>query len=370
MKLIRLGLILLIMGLQLTAFNQSKEISFSSPEWRFGNENHRMETFKGKECLYMEPGFAVYNGLKFKNGTIEFDISFSETRQFAGVAFRRENDTNYEEFYMRPHQSGNPDANQYTPVFNGLSGWQLYHGEGYGAPFDYKFDEWMHVKLVVLDERMEVYIEDMNQPLIYVPKLKRATRSGEIGFTTARSYVRLANVKVLSSDKVTLKTPMKEEPKPEAGTVLDWKVSPIISPVEFMGKMDQQSAKLSSLKWMNLKAEHTGTVNLAQAGARSEGKNAVIAKFSIRSEEDQSKPFHIGYSDKVHVFCNGKLLYAGDNMYRTRDYRYLGTIGYFETVYLPLEKGENEVWMLVTEQFGGWGVRGKLGDVEGVSLNP
>ena len=31
---------------------------------------------------------------------------------------------------MRPHKSGKPDALQYTPVFNGLSAWQLYYGDG------------------------------------------------------------------------------------------------------------------------------------------------------------------------------------------------------------------------------------------------
>ena len=33
---------------------------------------------------------------------------------------------NYEEFYLRPPQSGSPDANQYSPVFHGLTSWQLW----------------------------------------------------------------------------------------------------------------------------------------------------------------------------------------------------------------------------------------------------
>ena len=35
------------------------------------------------------------------------------------------------------------------------------------------------------------------------------------------------------------------------------------------------------------------------------------------------------------------VVYAGDNRYRSRDYRYLGTIGYFDQVYLPLAAGDN-----------------------------
>ena len=38
---------------------------------------------------------------------------------------------------LRPaHQMGNPDAVQYTPVFNDISAWQLYHGPGFWAPLD------------------------------------------------------------------------------------------------------------------------------------------------------------------------------------------------------------------------------------------
>ena len=42
-----------------------------------------------------------------------------------------------------------PDASQYNPAFYGLSSWQLYHGEGYSAQIDYRFDEWTHVKIVI-----------------------------------------------------------------------------------------------------------------------------------------------------------------------------------------------------------------------------
>ena len=40
---------------------------------------------------------------------------------------------NYESFFVRPHQVGNPDSIQYTPVSNGISSWQLDHGEGFWA---------------------------------------------------------------------------------------------------------------------------------------------------------------------------------------------------------------------------------------------
>lgn len=68
------------------------------------------------------------------------------------------------------------------------------------------------------------------------------------------------------------------------------------------------------------------------------------------------------YSDRVRVYVNGTLLYSGDNSYRTRDFRYLGTIGLFDSVQAPLKKGANEVVFAVSETFGGWGIMARLSD--------
>ena len=67
------------------------------------------------------------------------------------------------------------------------------------------------------------------------------------------------------------------------------------------------------------------------------------------------------------MFFNDKLFYSGNNTYRTRDYRYLGSIGYFDEVYLPLKAGRNEIIMAVSESFGGWGIMAKLENMEGIT---
>ena len=62
------------------------------------------------------------------------------------------------------------------------------------------------------------------------------------------------------------------------------------------------------------------------------------------------------------VFVNGRRVYSGDNTYMSRDYRYLGTIGLFDSVVLPLQPGKNEICVAVTEAFGGWGIMGRIDD--------
>ncbi len=349
------------------AFGQAQKISFTSDDWQFANDDHRVETFKGKECLYLGPGYAL-NKTNFKNGVVDFDISFSEKRQFSGFFFRQVDDKNYEDFYLRPHQSGNPDANQYTPVFNGLSGWQLYHGEDYGMAFKYRFDEWMHVRMVIVEDRMEVYIDDMEKPLIYVPQLKREIVSGGFGFKTGRNPVRVANLQVEHTDNAPLHNAPKAFPAAEKGTIMQWMVSNTIAPSEIVQKKSWKPEELPVSDWKTLESEYNGTANIARVTGRTPEKNTVLAKVTIQSASEQIKQFDFGYSDIVHLYCNGQLLFAGSNGYMTRDYRYLGTIGYFESVFLPLKKGENEIWLVVTENFGGWGVKGKFENMEGLAI--
>ena len=46
----------------------------------------------------------------------------------------------------------------------------------------------------------------------------------------------------------------------------------------------------------------------------------------------------------------------------TRDYRFLGSIGYWDRLYLPLVPGENELVLAVSENFGGWGLQARLAE--------
>jgi hypothetical protein len=43
-------------------------------------------------------------------------------------------------------------------------------------------------------------------------------------------------------------------------------------------------------------------------------------------------------------------------------------VGYWDEVYLPLRKGRNELWVAVSEEFGGWGIRGAIADPAGVTV--
>jgi len=170
-----------------------ENVPFDDERWEIDAAEHELVDHLGQQALRLHGGSALLPDMNIRNGLVEFDIAVSQERGFAGLIFRQQDDTNFEHFYIRPHQSGNPDANQYTPVFNGVSGWQLYHGAGYGAPVEYRYNEWMHVKIIFAGSKAKVYI-DSDEPVLDIDNLKREEMNGAIGVHSADfSSVHFAN---------------------------------------------------------------------------------------------------------------------------------------------------------------------------------
>lgn len=348
----------------------SQTIPFDSDRWDVQGSETRVEQYLGQKALYVKGGIAVLKDVEFSDGIIEFDIAVTGERGFMGAFWRMQSPGNYEEFYIRPHQSGNPDANQYTPAFFGNTAWQLYYGEGYGAPVEYVFNEWMHIKIVVSGKQAEIYVRDMEKPAVFVNELKREIKPGKIGVLNPGNFTHahFANFSFKAMANPPLRGKAKEPEPAPAGTIMSWQVSSVFDEKSLENKFRLNDADKQNLTWTTLGCEKTGIANLARIQGIDQDKNTAFAKVTIVSDKEQIKKMQFGYSDRIKVYCNDLLLYSGSNDYQSRDYRYLGTIGYFDAVYLPLKKGENELWLAVSESFGGWGILAKLEDVSGVNL--
>lgn len=354
----------------LAAFSvQSQTIGFDSNRWQIDAKESRVEEYLGRQSLLLKGGLALIKDSKFLNGVIEFDIAFSPERTFVGAVWRVQDKGNYEEFYFRPHQSGNPDANQYTPVFNDNAGWQLYYGEDFSAPVRYRFNEWMRVKIVVAGKQAEVYIMDMETPALFVPELKRAPAAGQVGLSAGNfAPAHYSNFSFIALDAPLLKgqaQPRKPAPK---GVVMSWSVSSGFPEKNLQGKFQLSEADKAGLTWKELKCEATGIANLSRLLELNEQSNTTFARVIIDSEREQIKEIKFGFSDRVRVYLNDRLLYSGRDAFLARDYRFLGTVGLWDAIYLPLQKGRNELWLAVSENFGGWGVIAAMEDREGVQI--
>jgi hypothetical protein len=382
MKLLSFSAIAFLSSFLTTLYAQ-QSIPFSDKRWVIQAQGSLQEPYRGNNSLYLQNGIAFLKDEQFGNGIIEFDIFQTPRPSFSGLIFRVKDSDNYEELYFRSHQSGNPDAYQYTPVFNGDAAWQLYHDAhdgvndgfehwkprgklmGYNTMVEYPFDRWLHIKLLVKGSQAELYVDNNATPAAFIRELLTGQASGSLGVRSGAGAVWFANFSFTANNDIEFKT--KDDGyriTTPPGTITSWQVSSAFKEDQ-VNKMNQLDNKwLGQLKWKNLPAEASGLANLSRLSAVSDSTSTALAKITVVSDKEQIKRLDIGYSDRIKIYCNGNAIYSGNTSFRTRDYRYLGTIGYFDAVYLPLKKGENTIIMAVSENFGGWGVMAKWENME------
>ena len=305
-------------------------------------------------------GTALAEGVQLEHGVFEFDVAFPPGRDFPGGLFRALDHRNYETFFVRPHQSGNPDATQYTPVFNDVFGWQLYHGEPFQVPLELPCDEWLRIRIAFVGTRAEILVGD-HAPIV-VP-LKRDLAAGSVGL--------LGGVFAGTHfSNFSLEASRARPGRPRAGRSRrgcargDRRVGRLRS----VRRRRAEPLDLAGRRWTRLESEPSGLTNLARVNGLEEGRDTVFARAAIHSAAAQAKRLEFGFSDRVRVYLNGRLLFSADDSYRSRDYRFLGSIGWWDALHLPLEAGRNELVLAVSEDFGGWGVQARFPDPDGLTL--
>jgi hypothetical protein len=353
--------------LTMTTPSTAQTVPFDSGRWRWKAAESRVEDHLGRKSLFLKGGTAFVTDARFADGAIEFDVAFTGERGFMGGLWRAQDDKDYEEFYLRPHQSGNPDATQYTPVFNGIEGWQLYHGPRYTVPITHRFNEWTHVKILFAGTRAEIYVRDMEKPALFVDGLKRSPEAGGVGVTVgdfAPAYFSNFSFQAMESPPIQGKAGKLETLPP--GAIPSWWVSDVFPEGSLEGRDTLAAEELAARRWTRLETESSGLANLARLQGIKARQNTAFARKVVISDREQVKQLDFGFSDRVRVYLNGRLLFRGNDTARSRDYRFLGSIGYWDTLYLPLKKGENEILLAVTEEVGGWGLQAKLPDLAGI----
>jgi hypothetical protein len=339
-------------------------VPFDSGRWAWDEAPPAAAEYRGRRCFRLS-GRGVVTDLELRDGTIELELAVEPERGFHGVTWRVQADDAFESFFVRPHQAGNPDAVQYTPVFNGIPAWQLYHGPGFWAPIAFPLGEWFAIRVVFAGTRAEVYVGDLDEPGLVIRELKRGPEAGRVGLFASGPAIHVARFSV--GDDAVLRPAEPDPVPPVPGVVPAWSVSDAFAEDELAGATSLDPAFVAARTWTRLDAEPTGLADLARVNGIVDGRNTVLARAAIRSPRAQAARLDFGFSDRALVFLNGRALYRGDDAYRSRDYRFLGSIGWYDALYLPLEEGDNDLVVAVSEDLGGWGVQARLADgVDGV----
>jgi len=364
-KLITIAITLFISNI----ISSQNIIPLDTVNWNIGAASYDLKHYKGKDAIYIDKGAIILKDAKFFNGTIEFDLYLNEERVYPGVFFRAdENFSNGEQWFIRTHLSGLEDANQAAPATNGITPFQFYFGPKYSFAYDYKYDDWTHVKVVVNDDKAQVFLDYAEKPnlswyLFHEPK------EGRLMIRGGRVPLHIADIKI-NRNEYELVDFNPVESKPVEGLIQKWEVSDKFEEKLLENPLDIPSV-IKQRKWgKTIQLEEGTSANISRVQVLKDGRagETVFARIKINSTKDQIKLFHFGYSDRVVAILNGEAIYKGNNGWRTRDYRYLGTIGLFDGIYLNLKKGENTLLMAVSESFGGWLITGKFENDEGLKL--
>lgn len=366
---------------------KSKVIEFPMNEkhWAATTDNVEFLNYKSVPAVRStdENGFGIMlKDFEFTDGTIEFDVEFKGSG-FPGIDFRVDKDTlNSEKFYIR--YFGTPDdlrrtTLQYAAVLDRVNMWDM--TDEYQAAASIYEGRWNHVKLVINGRQMKVYVNDTQSAALHVPALEGITKSGGISLTGNVVYANF-----VARPNVTEDLPSSEGYDPtynDSRYLRKWEVTqpsdfPFGKDV-FMGIQSNPGVTIdpayldSTAIWKPIKAGHRALVNLTKeyGGSDIGPRKLAWIKTTISSETDQEKRVDFGFSDEVWVFINGQPLHTDRNYYGSpgmKEPRGRCTIEN-SSFQLPLQKGENEVLIGVTNYFYGWGIIARLENTDGIKFN-
>ncbi len=338
-----------------SAMAQGDPIDFESDRWVV--RDGEVVSLFGRRCF---SGAAYLRDIEFDNGIIEVDLAVDGSRSYPGLIFRMQSERDYERVYLRPHRAGlYPDAIQYTPVINGIAGWQLYHGEGYTTGAEIPPREWIHLKLEVSGSQARLFLDDEADPAIEMTYLAHGASHGSVGVLGPSD-----GTACFSNFRFRQDSTLAFEPAPEVavepGTLLDWEVSRVYPAARVNREAYPHFYAIFLSDWRKVRPEPWGLVDIARAHGRTgEGADLVLARTIVRSEAKRTVKLAFGYSDQIDLFLNGRKVYSGNSAYQSRDPSFLGVVGLDDAAYLTLEKGLNEIFLMLSESFGGWGFRAR-----------
>jgi len=359
--------------------SQTLPVPPDSPRWKLEGEAKPAE-YLGRKCLRLDGGEATVKDFAMRDGIIDVDVATTARRGFFGFDVRIDKDgRNAEEIYLRPHQSGYPDAMQYTPVLNTGRNWQLYNGPGFTGAVDIPRDEWFHLRLEVTGAQAKLYVKDMGKPALEMTDLKTGIQQGQVALMDLFGETFFSNFEV----HVTPDTPWERHlPAMPPDILTKWSISPSYDALARNLELPLTPAEIATIQWQQVEAEPPGFVVLyryreaphprvtfqGDFSKRLEpqpGMKVLYARTTIASDREQVKKLEIGYSDDVSVFLNGQILWRGRSAQAFRDPRFLGIVNpENDAVYLPLKKGSNELVLAVSELGGGWGFICRLAEME------
>ena len=363
-------LLFLLVSTYMTCMNSAHSVE----GWKPRSEGVQMLGQTDSEAYRFTSGYLDNNNANFQNGIIEFELKSSPERSFFYVYFRKQSAAESEVVYIRNHKSNAPDTIQYSPVYQGRSAWQLYHGESGTASATLPDKSWVKVKLEIMHSRLSMWIGDNPEPNIKDMALTGSNKAGGVSFrgfiprgSAAKQTAVIRNITIQHATPLDSVAEKTEQSKP--GFISNFKVSPAFAVTSKFSPVIPQ--KMVAQDWQPLTTDSHGKLELLRHRKIPQGARAwaVAADAILNAKRPTACRLNVGFSDAITLELNGKTQLFLDASYRYSDRRQQGLMHASQaSVFLNLNEGDNMIRAIVSDSFGGWGLQAQMIDCEGVSV--
>lgn len=353
-----------------TILNSEIKIPMKHGRWEFKPGFVEFIQHKGVSAMKVLPeaGQVVLKDFEFKDGTIEFDIE-PQVASFTGIYFRRQDSRESELFYLRMNKAITPlaiDIVQYAGIIKGVNMWDLL--PYYQNAASVKMNEWNHIKLIVSGAQMLVYVNDMSQPSLEIPKLEGNVTQGSLAFDGESIFANLV-VKPNQVEDLASREgfdPTNHDPR----YLRNWQVSQPSPLPPGQEVYAEGLARLDTINWHSITAERRGLINLTRKYGQGDVRRVAYLKVKLSSKTAQKKLLNLGFLNEVWVFVNKKTVFVDKNLFpqnmrKTPDGRISIENASFQ---ISLEAGMNELMIGIASNFYGWGIIAQLDSMEGITV--
>jgi hypothetical protein len=330
--------------------------------WSGDSLKTTFQVMDGREVLTLHRGTVWAKDVLFGDGIIEVDISVSPKKSLTGISFRGDQEQTCENIYLRVPLSGRDDAIQYAPFFHNEDYWQLY--PEHQAKYVYPQTGWVHMKIMVKGNTARLFINEDTVPALVVNHLRTANRSGKIGLwcLSEQSFSNFSYTPLPASPFTAV--PVRKE----TGLVTSYQLSQAFTIAKKTKTLVYPTDM--SLRWDTVTTEEDGLLNIGKyrfkktSGTFEQNSNDLVwIKIDLTSAEARTKKMDLDFTNRIWVFLNGQIIYHGDHSYRLKGSFYKGLIDkrfISDALFLPLQKGKNELMIGISSVANGWGLISKI----------
>ena len=210
------------------------------------------------------------------------------------------------------------------------------------------------------NQSAEVFVN--NVKVLTVDKLRTNQDEGEIGLWALFGN-RFSNFRVTLSD-ISKKSDLVKTPVSDMNIISTWNITKAFPYKE--GELNFED--FSKEKYSTVSTEESGLLPISKYVRKTSSGNFeqnkedyIVATTKIYSKKKETRLFAFDYSDRIIVYLNSKPIFKGNNAFRQKGIQYMGhTDINTNKLYLPLEKGQNEIHCVVIDKANGWGLLAKI----------